>query len=132
MSRSAFLVLTLLLTACESVAPALYRTPSRDPEPAAPVSWKGTVEGTTRECTTVSFVLSQTNRLLEGWMTAGDGSQTLNEIRGTIENTDVQVAVDRTLWTGRREGDQITLQEPSGCQRKIVLTQTDSLPQADP
>lgn len=111
----------VLLTACESVAPALYRSPEAEPVPPAPLSWKGTVEGS-GQCPTVSFTLTQKERLLEGWATGAGGPHLLTEVRGTIESSDVQVAVDRTLWTGSRSGDRITLQEPSGCRRSVVLT----------
>jgi hypothetical protein len=115
MPRLSFCVLLLSLAACQAVAP--------EPEPESTVSWSG-ISDHSPQCPSISFELVQKDRMLEGWASGAGGERLLSEVRGTIEGTEVRLAMDRNLWTGNRSGDSITLQEPAGCRRTVVPTQS--------
>jgi hypothetical protein len=123
MPRSPCLVLLLLLAACQEVAPALQQpvTPAPAPDPA--VNWSG-ISDNSAQCPSISFELVQKERMLEGWASGAGGERLLSEVRGVIEGSTIRLAVDRTVWTGSHGGYGITLHEPSGCQRTVVLAQS--------
>jgi hypothetical protein len=119
MPRLPCLAILLVTTACQAVAPALQpATPAPAPDPA--VTWSG-ISDNSAQCPAISFELVQKERMLEGWASGAGGERLLSEVRGVVEGTDIRLAVDRTVWTGRHGGYGITLHEPSGCQRTVVL-----------
>jgi hypothetical protein len=105
----------LLLAACQMTG-----EPPPAPEPLSPVGWSG-ISDYSPQCPSISFELTQKERMLEGWASGAGGERLLSEVRGTIEGSVVRLAVDRTLWAGNRGGNGITLQESAGCRRTIVL-----------